>query len=306
MKNKTILIKFVTIIYPFLLFFVPQTMFSQNKELHQLFDNYYKEKLRFFPIQATMQGDTVYNDLLQNDGSQAFINEVHNFYADYLQKLSAYKLSDLSFSDKISCEILKEYLENELESEQYHYEYMPVNQFSSIAHIMGVFGSNNGSQPFKTVKDYENWLKRISSFNVWVDTAIGNFNKGIIAGIVLPRALVIKTIPQLENLAQDDTSKSIFFNPIRNFPKGFTSMEKSELSLAYYQSITKGLIPAYKKLIMYLKNDYLPHARLSSGYNDITNGKKAYEFYVRYCTTTNKSPEEIYQIGLKEVNKNSF
>jgi len=290
------------------LFSLPDKTYSQNKDLNIIFNDYYQERLELFPISATRAGSTLYNDLLQNDGSLEYINRLHTFDLKYLRALSVYNQSNLSFSDWISCRILREILETELEAQSYHPEYMPANQFAvmppiatSLPLTMGIFGSGTGPQPFKSVRDYENWLKRISLFTVWVDTAIGNFNKGIASGLVLPRALVIKMIPQLENLAQEDTSRNLFFGPLRNFPIDFTEEQRKKLSASYYLAITTELIPAYKKLAAYLRNDYLPHARLSSGYNDLPNGKEMYKFYVRYFTTTHKTPEEIYQIGLKQV-----
>jgi len=301
-KHLSLSTKIFFSLLSFLIFLSPK-IFSQNKNLHQLFQSYYEERLQLFPIQATFAGDTRYNDLLQNSGSQEFISKLHNFYTKYLDSLSAYKESKLSLTDKLSYKILKDILEKDLETQKYHPEYMPANQFQSLPLTMGILGAGTSAQPFKTVKDYENWLKRISQFKVWVDTAIGNFNQGIAAGVVLPKALVIKIIPQLENLAQDDTSKNIFFGPVKNFPDSFTEDERKKLASEYYNAITAELIPAFKKLADYLKNDYLPHARTTSGYNDLPDGKEMYNFYVRYFTTTNKSPEEIYQIGLKEVDR---
>ena len=291
------------------LFSFSNRTFSQNKDLNKIFNDYYQERLELFPVTATYAGNPMYNDLLQNDGSQEYINRLNKFYSKYLHELSVYNQSNLSFSDWISCRILKESLEMESQAQSYHPEYMPVNQFMSLPPnrtetlpiMMGLLGSGTGAQPFKSIKDYENWLKRIHLFTIWVDTAIGNFNKGITAGIVLPRVLVMKMIPQIESLAQEDTSRNIFFGPVRNFPMDFTEEQRKKLSASYYLAITTELIPAYRKLVGYIRNDYLPHARLSSGYNDLPNGKEMYEFYVRYYTTTNKSPEEIYQIGLKQV-----
>jgi uncharacterized protein (DUF885 family) len=291
------------------LFMITGNAYSQNKDLRKILDDYYQERLELFPIQATYAGIPKYNDFLQNDGSQEYLDKLQKFYLKYLKEIAGYNQSNLSFSDWISCRILRESLEMESEALKYHPEYMPVNQFNTLPPIgysplpaqMGLFGSGTGAQPFKSVKDYENWLKRISLFTVWVDTAISNFNKGIAAHIVLPKALVIKIIPQLESLAHEDTSRNIFFGPVRKFPLDFSEEQKKRLSDAYYHAITTELIPAYKKLTLYIKNDYMPHARLSSGYNDLPNGKEMYAFYVRFFTTTHKSPEEIYQIGLKQV-----
>jgi uncharacterized protein (DUF885 family) len=292
-----------------ILFSLTNKIYSQNKDLNKIFNEYYQERLALFPILATYTGSPLYNDLLQNDGSLEYINKLHAFYLKYLQELSVYNPSNLSYADWISCRILRRSLEMESEAQSYHPEYMPVNQFTSLPPnrteplptMMALLGSGTGAQPFKSVKDYENWLKRITMFTPWVDTAIGNFNKGIAAGIVLPKALVVKMIPQLENLAQEDTSRNLFFGPVRNFPADFTEEQRKKLSASFYLAITTELIPAYKKLAAYIKNDYLPHARISSGYNDLPNGPMMYKFYVRYFTTTNKSPEEIYQVGLKQV-----
>src|SRR4051794_12836764 len=109
--------------------FLPQKIFTQNKNLHQLFQSYYEERLHLFPIQATFAGDTSYNDLLQNEGSQEFITRLHNFYNRYLDSLSDYKEATLTLTDKLSYKILKDILEKGLENQKYHPEYMPANQF---------------------------------------------------------------------------------------------------------------------------------------------------------------------------------
>ncbi len=164
-------------------------------------------------------------------------------------------------------------------------------------------GSGLGIQPFKTVKDYQNLIKRMKAFSFWADTAIANFNKGIAIGMVFPKSLVIKMIPQLEAQTNADTSKNIFYNPIRNMPASFSENEKAVISIAYQNAISKNIIPSYKKLANYLKTTYLPKARTTSGLNDLPNGAEMYKYFVRVYTTTNKTPQEIYAIGLSEVDR---
>jgi uncharacterized protein (DUF885 family) len=65
------------------------------------------------------------------------------------------------------------------------------------------FGSGSVVQPFKTVKDYENWLQRIAVFPAYTDSAIIYFRKGMAENFVLPRALVVKMIPQMESMVVD-------------------------------------------------------------------------------------------------------
>ena len=210
-----------------------------NKALHQFFDDYYEESLKLFPINATYEGDTRYNDLLPNDGSISFLKEKHNFHTKYQQGLKKFDYQTLNEQDKVSYDILMDITRRELGMEQFHPEYMPVTQVFSLPLTMAQLGAGTGAQPFKTVKDYDNWLKRTAQFAVWTDTAIANFRKGAKAGYVLPKAIVVKLIPQMESLAQRDSSKSIFYGPIRNFPKDFSAAEKARLATAYYTSINQ-------------------------------------------------------------------
>ena len=137
---------------------------TEDKGLHQLFDNYYEDGLKLFPLEATYQGDTRYNDLLPINGSQSFLKAQHEFYTKYQKALKKYNYQKLSNQDKISYDILMDFTNRELGAEKFHPEYMPVTQVFSLPLTMGQLGSGTGAQPFKTVKDYENWLKRISAF----------------------------------------------------------------------------------------------------------------------------------------------
>jgi uncharacterized protein (DUF885 family) len=276
---------------------------SQNASLHQLFERYYEERLKLFPTEATSAGDNRYNDLLVNDGSQTHIAELNNFYNRYLEDLNKYRREALNVNDRASYDLLDYILRTGKEGLTYNLHYIPASQFRSLALTMGTWGAGNNVHPFNTKKDYEDWLKRIAAFKIWVDTAIANFDKGIAIGMVLPKTMVVKMIPQIERLAELDSSKNIFYGPVRNFPSVISSEEQKQLTKDYHEAINTLLIPAYTKLAGYLKNTYLPHARSTSGYNALPGGKQIYEYYVRYYTTTDKTPEEIYQTGLREVDR---
>lgn len=274
---------------------------GKNKDLAAFFDQYYEDRLKLFPLEATYAGDNRYNDQLSNDGSVQFLKQEHNFYADYLQKLKSFKREELSEEDQLSYDIFAYEAQIALDGLKYHFEYMPFNQFYALPIATGQFGSGASAQPFKTVKDYDNWLKRLTAFSVWADTAIVNFNKGIKTGIVLPKALVVKMIPEMQSMVVTDPTKSLFYGPINNIPKSFSDAEKSRLKEAYSKSIMQVVVPTYKKLGDYLQTQYLSHARNSSGFSAVPNGAAMYNYLVKQQTTTDKTPEEIYQLGLSEV-----
>ena len=249
--------KIQTIIFTALIFLcsgeskIIAQIISSNSGLNQLFEKYYEDRLKLFPIEATAAGDNRYNNVLQNDCSQAYLKQVHDFYSKYQNELIGYKPENLNFEDRISLYILRDILTRELEAEQYHKEWMPFAQFYSLPLKMGQLGSGTGDQPFKTVQDYENWLQRIDAFTVWTDTTIVNFRKGIKAEMVLPRALVLNIIPLMDSLAQSDTSKYVFYGPVKHFPEQFSNDDKSRLTFECQVSV---LIYLIKNLSTYLPN----------------------------------------------------
>ncbi|WP_436484201.1 DUF885 domain-containing protein [Chitinophaga sp. ARDCPP14] len=275
---------------------------QRNEKLHQLFDNYYNERQQLFPTEATSAGDHRYDDLLPEYGAGPKVAVAGKFYGKYLEALKQVNRTALNTPDRISYDILKYILNTGQESLQLHLEYMPMNQFISTPLELAQFGSGGGAQPFNTVKDYENWSKRMTAFMAWTDTAIANFNKGIRAGIVLPKALVVKMIPQMEELAERDTAKNIFYKPLSQFPASFTAAEQQRITTLYHQVITASMIPAYRKLATYLKDTYLPAAQDHAGLSFLPGGNRIYRYYLRmYTTSPGLTPEKVYQTGLTEV-----
>ena len=276
---------------------------KNNAQFTAMCEQYYQDGLKLAPINATYIGDERYNDLLPNDGSQAYIKEYRDFNQRYLDSLATFNREVLNEDEQLSFDYLKDQLDMNLEGLQYHSEYLPFNQMFALPLTMGQLGSGTGAQPFKTVKNYEDWLKRVWAFSVWADTAIANFKKGTQAGIVLPKALVIKMIPQMQSMVVADPEKSLFYGPINLLPASFSANDKQKLTNAYREAITRVIIPTYRRLGDFLQNEYLPKARTTSGFSAIPGGLKWYTYLVRQQTTTNKTPEEIYQTGLKEVSR---
>ncbi|NML38813.1 DUF885 domain-containing protein [Chitinophaga sp. G-6-1-13] len=275
---------------------------KNNRQLQQLFDNYYAERMQLFPSEATTAGFHQYDDRLAMEGAAPYLAATETFYRKYLGELKKFDKTELNTGDRISCDILTYTLQSALEAISLHLEYLPMNQFVSTPLELASFGSGDGDQPFNTVKDYENWAKRMTAFMDWADTCIANFNKGIQAGVVLPKALVKLMIPQMEALAEKDTAKNIFYKPLSKFPASFTTADKQRITRLYHDVIAAKMRPAYAKLAVYLKDQYLPAAQDKAGLFAITGGARIYNYYVHAFTTTpDLTPEKIYQTGLSEV-----
>lgn len=271
--------------------------------LDSIASNYYEQYLKLYPLDATAQGDLRYNDQLPINIDKDFISGEIGFYNSVQKQLDNVDYKALSDEDKVVYDVLDYTLKDKIEAYAYHPEYIPFTQFGGLPLNFPLYGSGQGSQPFKTEKDYSDWLKRMEKFPEWMDAATENFREGINNKIVLPKKLIVKMIPQMkaEEITTSDMDKNIFYGPIKSFPKNFTQAQKDKFSALYKDAIAKKIIPAYTKMGTFLEKEYLPKGRDTDGYNSLPNGNEIYSYYVKNWTTTKKSPEEINKIGLQQV-----
>ncbi len=272
-------------------------------EIDSIASNYYDQYLKLYPLEATAQGDNRYNDQLPINIDKDFISTEIAFYNSVQEQLKKVDYKGLSDEDKTVYDVLDYTLKDKVERYAYHPEYIPFTQFSGLPLDFPLLGSGQGSQPFKTEKDYDDWMKRVEKFPEWMDTAIDNFREGMTNNYVLPKSLVAKMIPQMkaEEIVTGDYEKNIFFGPIKNFPKNFSSAQKEKYTTLYKDMIVKKIIPTYTKMANFLETEYLPKARTSDGINALPKGSDIYAYYAKSWTTTNKTPEEINKIGLQQV-----
>ena len=288
------------------------TTAGSNKRLAALFENYYNARMSFFPIEATLNGDTLNNARLEIDFTDNYRAKLHTFFSDYMEALLKFSRDSLNANDCISYDIFKHEMEISLQgldqqnlaTSDYTIDgHTPFQQFWGLPISMGQMGSGSGTQPFKTERDYDNWIKRATIFDEWADSAIVYFRKGIAANYVLPEKLVVKMIPQMKDMVVTDVKKSIFYGPVTNFPSALSDSAKKRLTDAYTALILDLISPAYKKLGDFLEKEYLPKARKSTGISAVPGGSDLYSYLVRFWTTTSKTPDDIYNTGLTEVKR---
>jgi uncharacterized protein (DUF885 family) len=274
---------------------------EDHRELSKLFDDYYEGRMAMFPVEATFNGDDRYNDRLPVDFSDAFRDSTRSFYAHCRQRLGQFNVATLNANDRLSYDILNWELGSRLEGFAYHSNYIPFNQFTGLPLILGQMGSGESVQPFRNLADHENWIRRAKAFGPWADSAIVYFRKGMDSNIVLPRSLVLKLIPELESIANGGIEKNLFYGPVKKLVNEADTAAARRLVTEYQDLIRATIVPSYKRLADFLKNEYLPKARSSSGLSALPGGLAWYQWLVRDQTTTSKSPDEIYQTGLSEV-----
>ena len=276
---------------------------AESQQLRQMLDDYLEEFLKMAPLFATSIGDDRYDDQLAIVISEEQRVRRRGLYQRYQNKTAAFPRDRLDPDDQLILAVFERTLMRNLETLQFNQHLQPVRQLNSMAVDFPVIGSGTGLHPFKNVKDYENFLKRIDKFQIWVDTAIANMRQGMKVGVVQPRVVIEKTLPQLDAMIVAEPKQSIFFQPILQMPKNFNESDRARLTAAYAQAIQKSIVPAYDKLRSFVREEYLPKTRATFGISNLPDGTAWYEQAVRTQTSTNLTPEEIFQLGMEEIQR---
>ncbi len=295
--------KIITLLISILVFFSCNFNNEKSLEIAQVFENYYQESLKLYPLQATSQGDLRYNDFLPNDLSDEFRKKEKEFYTFYKSQLNNFPDQTLNENDLLSKKVLLWECDLSLKRLTFNEQYTPINQMWTLQLTIGQYAAGLSAQPFKTVKDYNNWLKRIDDYLIWLETAEERMRQGIKNEIVLPKSLIKKVIPQLKTILNPDLNQNLFFSPARQFPKEFSEKDKSVLTEKYTEMVLNKIIPAYKKLSDFMSDQYLDAGRSSSGISAFEDGSDYYNYSIKLYTTTELTADEIHNIGLKEVAK---
>lgn len=272
-----------------------------GKQLSVLAENYYNQVARFEPLMATGNGDNRFDDQLPMTLVPAVRAREITMYNKVAKELLHINRTALSTADQVTYDCLNYDVQSALAMFAFNERLMPLNQMDSVPVILANFASGQSSQALQTPVQYDMYLKRVAQLPAWINQAIINMREGMRQGIVLPRSLVLSTLPQLNALVTAHAEDHAYYAPVKNFPADFREADKARLTAAYRDTITQKALPALRKLNTFMQTDYLAASRNSSGLGVLPNGTKWYQALVRDQTTTSLDPETIHAIGLKEV-----
>jgi uncharacterized protein (DUF885 family) len=293
-----------------------QSRTSASQPLAAIFEEYYQFKDRINPIEATKGGNFQYNEYIANYISDAYQTDLIAEYSTFLERLAQIDPAQLSQADLLSmkvmqwdCEVKLEGLQNPLvitTSPIYNlpsFELTPLIQVQSLHLYVAQLGAGGSVHPFNTVKDYEDWLKRLDDYIAFLDTSIANMKEGIAKGIILPKVLTEKTIVQLEEFITKSVEEHLFYRPIQSMPEGISQSDRDRLAQEYQNVIETKLRPKYTELKQFLVAEYLPVCRTTSGIGALPNGAATYNYLIKLHTTTNLTADEIHELGKREVER---
>jgi uncharacterized protein (DUF885 family) len=277
------------------------------EQLRALFAASDEASLKRNPIEAIFRGDPRYADDFGDYISDAYFAAERQAAADDLAALERIDRAALGHEDRISYDIFKFQRTDDLKGFDpallKALVERPIDHFSGMQTFIPDLSSGEGAAPFKTVVDYDNNLKRLDGYIIYLDRAIGRMKQGLADGVTNPKLVMANVVGQLDSLIAEGVEGSTFYKPIKKFPDAIATADRARLTAAYSAFIRDKLIPAHVRLREFIKTVYLPRARESIGLAQMPGGAALYRHLVASSTTTDMTPEAIHALGLSEVER---
>ena len=263
-----------------------------------LLDEHWEWRLAEYPTFASQLGDRRYNDRW-TDLSLEAIERRHDQMRALLRGVYAIDRSALSEDDQLNYELFRRSLQDDVDELQFNRHLMPLHHRGGVQNL----DNTTNSIPLATVRDYEDWLARLNQAGTVVDQTIALAEAGREAGVTPPKVLMQRIPNQISAQLVDDPEASPFFKVFAELPESIPDDDRSRLRAAARETISKTILPAYRKLDRYFNGTYLPACRDSIGLSQLPNGSAWYELLARHYTTTRMSPDDIHRLGLDEVRR---
>ena len=275
----------------------------ESEKLQKLVENYFDELMELNPVYATFLGINQYDAQFNEPISAASLAKNQAFEHKYLKAIEQIDPQKLSGQDLLSYEIFKRDRLLSIQGEQFEEYLMPISQMGGVHSYFAMLGSGSSAQQFNTEQDYRNFMSRSDGYALFMDSVIAAMKEGISKGVVQPRPIAEKLLPQLQAHVVDDVTTSVFYGPVAALEKNeqIDADTKAKLKAEYTAKIQQVIIPAYAKVAKFVETEYLPNTRETVGLSALPNGKAWYEYMIETNTTLPLTAEEIHEFGKQEV-----
>lgn len=269
---------------------------AQKSTLDALITEVWEHELRAQPEQATGLGDDRYNDQL-SDGSWASLSALATARRGYLARLAAIAVAGLGPDDRLNHALLGRMLTRAVRQHELGLDLLPIDQMQGIHHApLGWMRA----MPFRTVKDYENYVARLGRLPVAFEQAIERARRGAREHLVPPAYLMDKVVAEVGPLAVTGGEHPMA-EPIRAFPDGISAADQARLRAAVNGAIRAQVVPAYQAYLRFVRQEYTAACRADVAFSSLPGGNELYRFLVADHTTTTLTPDQIHAIGVQEV-----
>ncbi len=260
-----------------------------------LFEEQYESDLRNFPERATAFGDYRYNDKLAEYSLEAIVQR-NKINQEFLARLEAIPTLNFSDQDQLSHDLLVRVLQQRIADFDLKEYEMPINQQNGVHTSLADLPL---SVPFDSVKHYEDYIARLHQIPRVLNQTTEVLRAGMKDKLMPVRFLIEKLPVQCQGIISSDP----FLLPTKKYPASISAEDQKRLTQQITDAINSDVIPAYKTFAAFLSTEYAPQGRTTLSITSLPEGEKRYENDIYARTTTHMSPDEIHQLGLREMER---
>jgi uncharacterized protein (DUF885 family) len=260
-----------------------------------VFEEQYESDLRNFPERATAFGDYRYNDKLA-DRSLDAIAQYHKTDEAFLARLEAIPSTGFSDKDQLSHDLLVRVLQQRIADFNLKEYEMPINQQNGVHTSLADLPL---SVPLDSVKHYEDYIARLHQIPRVLSQTTEVLRAGMKDKLMPVRFLLEKLPVQCQGIIDADP----FLLPTKKYPADISTDDQKRLTQQITDAVNLDVIPAYKLFADFLRTVYAPEGRTTLAVTSLPDGQKRYENDIYGRTTTRMTPDEIHQLGLREIDR---
>jgi len=270
---------------------------TRRKALEALLAEHWDYTMRTNPEFASILGDKRFNDRFSESSEKAILQDLEEA-RKFLARFDAVDTTGFPEQEQLNRTLMVRDLKERLEGAKFQSWLMPVNQFSSphlqLPQLVPLLA-------FTTVKDYEDYLSRLKQVPRVFAEIQELMAKGRSLKLMPPKILLDKVAPQAEKITAIRIEDSPFTRPVQKFPAGIGEADQRRLRDSVLAAVIDLVHPSYARFAEFVKKDYAPAGRSEPGVWSLPDGEARYAYLVKSSTTTSMTPEEIHQLGLREV-----
>ncbi|MGC1551018.1 MAG: DUF885 family protein [Rhodanobacter sp.] len=219
------------------------------------------------------------------------------YWANVLKQLDAIPKSQLKGEDPINYEVYKQQIDVLLADQTFRTWEMPFNSDSAFWSDLGFTARGT----FNDLQSYQDYLGKLRDIPRYFDEQIANMRLGLARGFTQPKIILKGRDQSIAVVADAPGEQNLFYTPFKKMPAIIPAEEQAKLRAEALAAIKNNVIPAYDKLLAFMRTEYIPQARDTLAAEDLPDGKAFYRSQILEYTTLDMSPDAIHALGLKEM-----
>jgi uncharacterized protein (DUF885 family) len=268
----------------------------QSIALHALFDDEFEARIANNPLMASEMGRGQ-DDIMPNATAEEHAR-ITAQDQEFLGRLRAIERAALGEEDQLNYDLFEFVMFNRVENAKYRSYRIP---------LLSDYGFHNNflnmyqGVDFDNVEAYRNYIARLNDVPRYFNENMTNMRTGIAEGFTMPREIMDNIVPSITGLIVENPEDSPFFTPFLTLSDNLTESEKAEIEAAGRDAIMNSVVPAYQEFYEFFTGEYATSGRPTISISDTPGGEEYYRYLTRYYTTIDITPEQVHEIGLREV-----